>query len=177
MKNALRFGWTSKIASQYLYLWGQRGFVEPLGGHSDVHVNRLVAPRPDWEQALRRAGWPTQIPARPDIAVRSDQLVYKVPRFEIMLRPDDWLKAVGPGRLRGGSLPVLAPGWALADLVTSAGWGMFGLDPHDIDTESGSFEDDPGFRQAMVVLGAPGKDRVRQGSRAMKLEPSWCRVQ
>ena len=50
---AVRFQWTSKAASQYLYLWKKRGLVQPLGGHSDVFANTLVQPQPDWESALR----------------------------------------------------------------------------------------------------------------------------
>ena len=44
-----RFGWTSKTASQYLYLWKRRGLVQSLGGHSDVYANLLTDRHPDWE--------------------------------------------------------------------------------------------------------------------------------
>ena len=80
----IRFRWDSKTASQYLYLWKRRNLVKGLGGHSDVFANLLIAQYPDWEKALlmampsavvvgvevlRRAGWSTQIPQRPNVAV------------------------------------------------------------------------------------------------------------
>jgi len=87
----VRFQWTSKTASHYLYLWKQRGLVRGLGGHSDVFANLLKSPAPNWEkallmampsaiivgvEALRRMGWTTQIQRKPTVAVRADQPVF-----------------------------------------------------------------------------------------------------
>lgn len=87
----VRFQWTSKTASHYLFLWKQRGLVRGLGGHSDVFANLLTNPAPSWEQALvmampsatvvgvealRRAGWTTQAQRKPTVAVRADQPIF-----------------------------------------------------------------------------------------------------
>ncbi len=76
----VRFQWTSKTASQYLYLWKRRKLVQELGGHSDVFANMLMTRQPNWEQALllampsallvgvealRQAGWVTQVQHNP----------------------------------------------------------------------------------------------------------------
>jgi hypothetical protein len=47
-----RFGWTSKTASQYPYLWKRRGLAQRLGGHSDVYANLLASRHSDWEGAV-----------------------------------------------------------------------------------------------------------------------------
>lgn len=173
----VRFQWTSKTASQYLYLWKKRGLVEGLGGLSDVYVNRTQGLNADWEaalrrampsaviagtEALRRAGWSTQIPSRPEAVVREDRPHYTLDRFEILLRPKRWFDHMAPGIDRSDATPVLKPGWALADLIWSQGWGRFGLDPDDIDPETGDIEDDPGFRAATDALADLPSPRPRR---------------
>lgn len=146
----VRFQWTSKTASQYLYLWKRRGLVDALGGHSDVFANLLASQHPDWEEALRtampsamligiealrRAGWTTQVPRRPAAAVDVTQSVFKTERFEVLPRDPMWFAAVRPGVLgdRDGGLPRLRPAWALADLLRTSGWGSCGLWPDDLE--------------------------------------------
>ena len=147
-----RFGWTSKTASHYLYLWKRRRLVAGLGGHSDVFANLLMTHAtagPDWEaalraampsavvmgvEALRRAGWTTQVPARTGVAVDAAQAVYKTPYFDLALRRADWFACTRAGCvLAAGALPVLKPAWALADLLQNADWGDLGLWPDDIE--------------------------------------------
>lgn len=140
----VRFGWTSKNASQYLYLWKKRGLVQALGGHSDTFANLLVQPRVDWEECLRRAmpsavivgvealrrrGWTTQIQIRPDVAVQASMPVYTVDRFSVSARPVAWFEASRKGLENG----ALAPAWALADMLARDGWGACGLSPDDIE--------------------------------------------
>lgn len=140
----VRFQWTSKTASQYLYLWKRRGLVQPLGGHSDVFANLLVQPQPDWEaalrlampsavvvgvEALRRAGWTTQVPSRPEVAVQVGQPRFALDRFDLQPRPADWFEASRPGIREHG----LQPAWALADMLKAAGWRDMGLQPDDLD--------------------------------------------
>jgi hypothetical protein len=149
----VRFQWTSKTASQYLYLWKRRELVQPLGGHSDVFANRLVEPNPNWEAAvmlamptativgiecLRRAGWITQVPSRPEVAVDATQPVYATDMFEVVSRRPSWFTAIaGATESRAAdadrSAPVLRPAWALADMLQRADWGACGLQPDDID--------------------------------------------
>lgn len=146
----VRFQWTSKTASQYLYLWKRRKLVDDLGGHSDVFANLLASRQPNWEkalltampsavvigvEALRQAGWTTQIPCRATVAVNSRQPVFKTKRFEIHPRDPAWFDAVRAGIAGGrdGDLPKLCPAWALADMLREHGWGTCGLWPDDVE--------------------------------------------
>lgn len=168
----VRFQWASKTASHYLFLWKNRGLVASLGGHSDVYANLVVNPRPNWEAAvrlamptaivmgievLRRAGWTTQIPVLPTIAVNSARPTYQVQHFEVAKLEPRWFKQITPGIRTEGpdSLPALAPAWALADLVSRRGWGNFGIEPDDIDWGAISDEDQQDWSDAFAALGLP----------------------
>ena len=168
----VRFQWTSKAASQYLYLWKRRGLVQGLGGHSDVYANLLTTPTPNWEKALlatmpsgvmvgvevlRQAGWTTQIPQRPCVAVNAKQSVFTVEPFEISVREPKWFETAGPGIQgdRSMGLPGLRPAWALADMLHREGWGPCGLWPDDIDWDSVSDEDEADWEAACAAFGLP----------------------
>lgn len=145
----VRYQWASKTASQYLYLWRHRGLIEPLGGHSDVFMNLIVSPDPDWEgaarlampsavivgvEALRRAGWTTQVARRVEVAVAPGQPRYHIGHFEVTRRSADWFARTRAFlRGRDGTLPVLHPAFALADLLRRHGWGAGGVFPDDIE--------------------------------------------
>jgi hypothetical protein len=145
-----RFGWTSKSASQYLYLWKRRGLVQGLGGHSDVYANLLASRHPDWEgavvmampsavlvgiEALRRAGWTTQLAQRPTVAVKSGHPRFKTEHFDLVSRDPLWFDQVAPGIEASSDegLRTLRPAWALADLLHHCGWERCGLSPDDIE--------------------------------------------
>ncbi|MGH8227197.1 MAG: hypothetical protein ACREU3_04710 [Steroidobacteraceae bacterium] len=164
-----RFGWTSKTASQYLYLWKRRGLVQGLGGHSDVYANLLASRHPDWEgavviampsavlvgiEALRRAGWTTQLVQRPTVAVKSGYPVFKTEHFDVVSRDPRWFDQVAPG-IEGSpdeGLRSLRPAWALADLLHPAGWKHSGLSPDDIEwSQAASAERD--WRAARKAFG------------------------
>jgi hypothetical protein len=168
----VRFQWTSKTASQYLYLWKRRKLVEELGGHSDVFANMLMTRQPNWEQALllampsalligvdalRQAGWTTQILQRPAIAVNARQAQFSIARFEVDARGPKWFEAVQPGVVRESraALPRLAPAWALADLMRSGPWGSFGLWPDDIEWQMVTPADEVQWQQACAALALP----------------------
>lgn len=165
-----RFSWTSKTTSQYLYLWRQRGLVSPLGGHSDVFVNTLVCRENRWGQALqmampsaivmglealRAAGWITQVPRLPTVAVNRKDPVYATDRFEVCARSPAWFDTVRPGVMAVQPLPVLHPAWALADLLHDSGWGECGLTPDDIDTWMLSALDHQEWKAAALAFGLP----------------------
>jgi hypothetical protein len=164
-----RFGWTSKTASQYLYLWKRRDLVQGLGGHSDVYANLLTERHPDWEEAvvmampsavlvgieaLRRAGWTTQLVQRPTIAVKSGHPLFKTEHFEVLARDPRWFEQVAPG-IDGSPderLRILRPAWALADLLHRDGWEHCGLSPDDIEwAEAARAERD--WRAARTAFG------------------------
>lgn len=145
-----RFGWSSKTASQYLYLWKRRGLVQALGGHSDVYANLLASRHPDWEgalvmampsavlvgiEALRRSGWTTQLVQRPTVAVKSGYPMFKTDHFDLMTRDPHWFDQVAPGTegSAGEGLRTLRPAWALVDLLHDTGWEHSGLSPDDIE--------------------------------------------
>jgi hypothetical protein len=175
----LRFGWTGKTASQYLYLWRQRGLVEALGGHSDVFANLLQKRQANWEAALlmampsaciagveslRRAGWTTQIPSRPEVVVHKEHAMFTVERFDLLTRGDAWYEVTAPARVSAGTsaaLPVLRPAWALADMLTSSRWEECGLTPDDIDWDVARARDKSDWRKACRALGADPRDAPR----------------
>lgn len=168
----VRFQWTSKTASHYLYLWKKRGLVQPLGGHSDVYANMLTSPQPHWEkgllmampsavtvgvEALRLAGWTTQVPHRPAVAVNSKHSVFNVDPFEVAPRDPQWfaLARAGIQGDRTVGLPTLRPAWALADMLRNQDWGACGLTPDDIDWDLVSEEDETEWEIACAALGMP----------------------
>lgn len=168
----VRFQWTSKTASQYLYQWKRRGLVQALGGHSDVYANLLMNPTPDWGkavlmampsattigiEALRLAGWTTQVLYRPVVAVNAKQSRYSVKPFEIAARSPKWFELVSPGIQgdRALGLPTLRPAWALADLLRTEGWGKCGLWPDDIEWDQVSKRDEADWKAACAAFGLP----------------------
>ncbi|MFG1223752.1 hypothetical protein [Xanthobacter wiegelii] len=165
----VRFQWTSKTASQYLYLWKRRGLVKGLGGHSDVFANLVKSQYPDWEQAvvkampsavifgvesLRQSGWTTQIPARPTVAVKASYSVFEVEPYEIVPRSDTWFATIEKGVHRERvSVRVLRPAWALADMLQSEGWGNCGLWPDDVEWDEVTEEDEADWAEACKAFG------------------------
>jgi hypothetical protein len=175
----VRFQWTSKTASQYLYQWRRRGLVQGLGGHSDVYANLLMNPAPDWGkavmiamptattigiEALRLAGWTTQVPHRPTVAVNSRQGVFSIEPFDIAARDPKWFESVAGGIQgeRALGLPALRPAWALADLLRTQGWGQCGLWPDDIEWDRVSRSDEADWRAACTALGLPCRPLAEQ---------------
>lgn len=168
-----RFGWSSKSASQYLYLWKRRGLVESFGGHSDIYANLLASRHPDWERALvmampsavligieamRRAGWTTQVLQRPMVAVKAGRAVFKTERFDVAAHTPVWFDQIAPG-ISGDSpeqLRVLRPAWALADQLKQGGWERGGLSPDDIEWSQISRADERDWRLACKALQLPG---------------------
>ncbi|UNC16303.1 hypothetical protein FE249_19015 (plasmid) [Acidiphilium multivorum] len=162
----MRFQWTSKKTSQYLYMWAERGLIEPFGGHSDVYANLVRNRTPKWEvalqkampsalvigvDALRRAGVTTQIMHRPEIAVLSTDPVYKADRYTLVPKSARYFSRVRPGIIRqDNGLQVLRPEWALADLLSSGGWKGFPLDPDDFDWDGGLDRDE--LRKAILSM-------------------------
>lgn len=166
----VRFAWSSKTASHYLWLWKKRGLVQGLGGHSDVYANLLRESSPDWGravlmampsavivgvEALRQAGWTTQIPSSPEVAVPTGRPAFKLKHFSVQQRPARWAETTAPGRHQAtpGALPVLRPAWALADLLQAGPWGSFGLDPDDIEWDEVTPRDKADWRQACAAMG------------------------
>ncbi|HEY1888978.1 MAG TPA: hypothetical protein VGG63_01125 [Steroidobacteraceae bacterium] len=178
-----RFGWTSKSASQYLYLWKRRGLVQALGGHSDVYANLLASRHPDWAralimampsavligiEALRRAGWTTQVTRRPTVAVKAGHALFRTDHFATVVRAPRWFEQIAPGIVGNSreSLRALRPAWALADQLADAGWGGGGLSPDDIEWSEISRADERDWRAASGALGLP-----RSALRAMAESP------
>lgn len=172
----VRFQWTTKTASQYLYLWKKRSLVDALGGHSDVYVNLLAGKSAKWEaalqlatpsatligvEALRRAGWTTQIQRSPAVAVSPKDTLFKIDRFDLQPRPASWFAKVSKGIVRdGGTLPRLAPAWALADMLRESAWGRCGLFPDDIEWSEVTQQDEDQWREASIRFGLPRRVRL-----------------
>ena len=70
---------------------------------------------------LREAGWTTQIPSMPEVAVPQPGPIYAVEGFLLTGRPNKWFAKVAPGMVQvHDGLPRLQPAWALADMVARA---------------------------------------------------------
>lgn len=168
----IRFQWTSKAASQYLYLWKRRSLVAGLGGHSDVYANLLTNPKPDWGkavmmampsavaigiEALRQVGWTTQVPHCPTVAVNAKQGVFSIEHFQVVLRDTKWFDVAKKGIQgdRNLGLPTLRPAWALADLLRAEGWGKCGLWPDDIEWDQIEGADEAEWRAACEAFDLP----------------------
>lgn len=129
-------GWSSQIASTYLANWRKAGLVRSLGGRSDVHMNLVRNRHVNLEAALRRvfplaikvgadilreAGWTTQIPSLPEVAVPQPGPIYAVAGFALTGRPNKWFAKVAPGvQPVEDGLMRLKPAWALVDMVARA---------------------------------------------------------
>ncbi|MGH8294054.1 MAG: hypothetical protein ACRETZ_00920 [Steroidobacteraceae bacterium] len=167
-----RFGWSSKSASQYVYLWGRRGLVQALGGHSDVYANLLASRHPDWERALvmampsavlvgieamRRAGWTTQVPQRPTVAVKAGHALFKTDHFDVVTRTPRWFDRIAAGIAGHAAqdLRALRPTWALADQLEAWGWEHGGLSPDDLEWSHISKADERDWRAACEALQLP----------------------
>jgi hypothetical protein len=167
-----RFGWSSKSASQYLYLWKRRGLVDALGGHSDIYANLLASRHPDWERALtmampsavlvgievlRRAGWTTQVPQRPTVAVKAGHALFKTDHFDVLTRTPRWFDQVAPAIVGDSAqeLRSLRPAWALADQLKDGSWELLGLSPDDIEWSQISRADEQDWRTACKALRMP----------------------
>jgi hypothetical protein len=191
-----RFEWSSKSASQYLYLWKRRGLVEAFGGHSDIYANLLASRHPDWARALtmampsavligievmRRAGWTTQMPQRPSVAVKAGYAAFKTDHFDVVTRSPRWFDQVAPGILGESpeELRTLRPAWALADQLKDGGWEQGGLSPDDIEWSQINKADERDWRAACAALGLPSialrnmavagrahqpRDRIKRGA-------------
>ena len=149
-------GWTSATASTYLANWRKAGLVKSLGGRSDIHMNLVGNRRVDPELALRRAfpraikvgvdilraaGWTTQIPTQPEVAIPLTSSRYSVNGFTLTTRTEKWFQAVNPGVEKvADGIDRLRPAWALADMISRLrdrrvrhAWLP---DPEDIDLDS-----------------------------------------
>lgn len=166
----VRSGLEPRFARYKLFHWVKDGLVAPLGGNSEVYANLTISRYPDWEmairmvmptavvtglEALRRAGWITQIPYRPTVTVDDSQRVFEVSRFNITLQTSDWFESMSPGIMDGENvaLPFLSPAWALADIVFHEGWQRCGIDPDDIYWDKITKADECAWNQACHALG------------------------
>lgn len=166
----VRFGWGPRLSMQYLFVWKAEGRVSELGANCGVFANLAVARYPNWElglqmimptgvvfgiELLRRAGWTTQIPYVPAVAVISTARVFKVSHFEVVPMPPEWFDLIKDGIVGGEdvALPSLTPSWALADLIKREGWCDCGLGPDDIYWDFVTEQDQIAWVAACRALG------------------------
>lgn len=190
------FGWRSAIASSYLAGWRRAGLVQSLGGRSDVHMNLVRNPQVSPELALRRAfpmaikvgvdrlraaGWTTQIPARPEVAIPQSSARYSVEGFELTTRPDKWVQTVKPGTDAAyDGVDGLRPAWALADMMARAqdrrvrnAWLP---DPEDLDLpEPGHAKTDRDITAALRAFHLPAVGMTAVGYACIYASIRLCR--
>ncbi|GAB3468257.1 hypothetical protein GCM10027321_36520 [Massilia terrae] len=106
-------------------------------------------------EALRRAGWITQIPYLSTVAVDAAERVFDVERFSVLALPTEWFRQMAPGIQGGeaGSLKCVKPAWALADLIKREGWCDCGVGPDDIYWDDVTQQDEEDWATARVTLG------------------------
>lgn len=166
----IRLGWRPQESLRQNFVWRRRGHVLALGKNSGVFANLVVAQYPDWEMALRmimpkavimgievlrRAGWTTQIPYVPTVAVSATEPVHQVDHFEVVPLPPRWFDLMTEGILSGEDVAPrqLAPAWALADLIKREGWCYCGLGPDDIYWDTVTNRDRKDWLAACAALG------------------------
>jgi hypothetical protein len=110
-------------------------------------------------EALRLAGWTTQVTYRPTVAVISKPDTFNTDPFEIVERDLKWFNAVGVAIEgdRALGMPTLRPAWALADMLHTEGWGIgkSGLWPDDIEWDQIEEVDELDWQAACAAIGLP----------------------
>ncbi len=141
-------GTDRKSASVYLARWRKQGFISSLGPQAGIHFNLVVNPQAERERhmdaiahllpgvriagvtALWMEGWTTQYPRRTEIMVPARPSFPKIHDVELHPRPPAWFRMARDHVLVPGSVPRLAPAFALADCWASGNWRP---DPDDIE--------------------------------------------
>jgi hypothetical protein len=126
---------------------------------------------------LRNAGWTTQIPTVPEVAVPTGSSLYTLPSYALSTRTARWFHAVAPGLAQvAHGIPSLQPAWALADMLARAQdrriRSAWLLDPEDIDLHSARQDKDAA--RAMQALGLPVNDLEDAGYE--HLYSSWVQT-
>lgn len=108
-------------------------------------------------EALRRAGWTTQIPTRAEVAVDISESVLPLDQFILEQRQPGWFASVQEHLVgdRNLGLPWLAPAWALADMLHRQSWGNCGLWPDDIEWNAISATDEADWCAASEAFELP----------------------
>lgn len=164
------FGWTGATAATYIAQWTRKGMIKPLGGRSGIYFNLVVQRDFDLEAGLRRAiplatkvgvdalrnaGWTTQIVAKCEAAVPDDGPAYAVTDFDLQTRSAKWFQMTRPGVIdeRMG-LRQLKPEWALADMIYRGKDHRFTtawmLAPDDLDLDAA--QEAPGIDEALKAF-------------------------
>lgn len=175
------FGWSSAISASYVAQWRKKEMIKALGGRSGVYFNLVVQREVDWEEGLRRvypravkvgidvlreAGWTTQIPARPEVAIPDDCAAYDIEAFDLQPRGRRWFDQVGPGVVNDGAgMLRLRPEWALADMIYrgkdhryKTAWM---LAPDDLELDEAA--ESPQMAAALEAMGLSAEDVTEDG--------------
>lgn len=145
---AATLGGDLKSASVYLSRWRKEGLISSIGPRAKLHFNLLLDPRSERDQmldavaylypgaviagasAVHAAGWTTQIPRSTEIMVINRRSLVQINDFVIESRPISWFKEARKRIYREGPVPVIDPGFALADLWKTGSWRP---DPDDLE--------------------------------------------
>lgn len=127
------FGWSGPTAATYIAQWSRKGMIKPLGGRAGIYFNLVVQRDFDLEAGLRRAipmatkmgvdalreaGWTTQVISRAEVAVPDDGPAYSVDGFDLQPRSNRWYEMTSDGVVDDRlGLRRLKPEWALADMI------------------------------------------------------------
>lgn len=108
-------------------------------------------------EALRRAGWTTQIPTRSEVAVDMVEGAPSLDLFILEPRLPVWFASVQDHLIgdRNLGVPWLAPAWALADMLHRQAWGNCGLWPDDIEWDAVTAADEADWCVAREAFELP----------------------
>lgn len=175
------FGWSGTTAASYIAQWTKKGIVKPLGGRAGIYFNLVVQREYDLEAGLRRAipmatkmgvdalreaGWTTQVISQVEVAVPDDGPVYSIDGFDLQPRSARWFEMASGGVIddRMG-LRRLRPEWALADMVYRGKDHRYAtawmIAPDDIDLDAAQCS--PEMHDALKAFGLDWEDIEYEG--------------
>lgn len=175
------FDWSGPTAASYIAQWSKKGMIKPLGGRAGIYFNLVVQRDFDLEAGLRRAipmatkmgvdalreaGWTTQVIARAEVAVPDDGPAYSIDGFDLQPRSSRWYEmtsgGVGDDRL---GLRRLKPEWALADMIYRGKDHRFTtawmIAPDDVDLDAA--QEAPEMEQALKAFDLDWSDVEYEG--------------
>lgn len=145
---AASLGGNERLASVYLHRWRKEEMISSIGPRAGLHFNLLRNPQAEetllmdavaylfpgaviaGASAVHAAGWTTQIPQATEIMIPARRTFPELTGFEITRRDAAWFGMARSSLTREGPVPMVSPGFALADLWHSGSWRP---DPDDLD--------------------------------------------
>lgn len=128
-----QLGYNAETVKTTLSRWSKKGWIEPLGGRSEVYLNSIKHQGHPWREkglveadpsatltgatVFRIYGWTTQIAQRPTVTL-SVRKLQSTEHFNIQQRSTSWYYKILKGVISNkADIPVLHPSWCLVDAI------------------------------------------------------------